>query len=185
MGTATWSEERAEAASFLGVVPPASVAEEIVALQRAAGVEASVLPHVTVKAQPGLSDGNAWRPSVAAAVQRFEPFDLEVGGVRWFGHGIVYLATTGRIDELHRRVLDAVEAVVDEGRFEYEGDDYVPHLTLAAEFAGATRPQLDEVASRFAERRYTFRVESVIEFWRQTRGGTYRPIGEFGLGAGA
>jgi len=182
MGSATWSEDQAEAASFLAVVPPEAIAEEISELQRSAGVDTSMPPHVTVKSQPALSDVERWRPSVADALRRQAPFELEVGGVRWFGQGIVYLAVGGAIVDLHQAVLAAVERVVDEERFEYDGDGYEAHLTFAAEFAGAAALQLVEVAGLFADRRYKFRVESVVEFRRHARGDIYRPVGKFTLG---
>jgi 2'-5' RNA ligase len=182
MGSATWSEDQAEAASFLAVVPPESIAQEIFELQRSAGVDTSVLPHVTVKSQPALGDVQRWRPSVADALSRHAPFELEVGGVRWFGRAIVYLAVRGPIVDLHQVVLAAVERVVDEDRFEYDGEGYEAHLTLAAEFAGAAAPQLVEVAGLFADRRYKFSVESVVEFRRHARGDIYRPVGTLTLG---
>ncbi len=179
---ATWSEDQAEAASFLAVVPPESIAKEISELQESAGVDTSVLPHVTVKSQPALSDVERWRPSVADVLRRHAPFDLEVGGVQWFGQGIVYLAVVGPIADLHQVVLAAVERVVDEDRFEYDGEGYEAHLTLAAETAGADTPQLAEVAGVFADRRYKFRVDSVVEFRRVAGGNIYRPVGKYTLG---
>jgi 2'-5' RNA ligase len=178
----TWSEDQAEAASFLAVVPPDPIAAEIANLQRSVGVDTSVAPHVTVKSQPALADVERWRPSVEAAVRDVAAFDVTLGDVGWFGAGIVFLEVCGPIVDLHNVVLEAVERVVDDERFEYDGDGYEPHLTLGAEFAGATAPQLRELARLFAGRRFTFMVNSVLEFRRTERSGIYRPVTEFLLG---
>ena len=66
--------------------------------------------------------------------------------------------------------------------FEYDGDGYEPHVTLGAEFAGATARQLRELAHLFAGRRFTFTVDSVLEFRRTERGGIYGPFSNFVLG---
>jgi 2'-5' RNA ligase len=178
----TWSEDQVEAASFLAVVPPDPIAREIVELQRVVGVDTSVPPHVTVKSQPALAGVERWRPSVEAAVKDLTAFDVTLGGVGWFGTGIVFLQVSRSIVDLHRVVLEAVERVVDDERFEYDGDGYEPHLTLGAEFAGATAAQLSELARLFAGRRFSFTVKSVLEFRRTERSGLYRPVTEFLLG---
>lgn len=182
MVAVSWSEDQADTASFLAVVPPDPIAEEIAQVQRSLGLDTTVPPHVTVKSQSALHDVGRWRPSVEAAVGRQTPFDLELGGVGWFGTGIVFLKVGAAVLDLHRVVLDAVEGAVDDERFEYDGDGYEPHLTLAADFAGASDEQLADAARRFEGRRFDFRVESVIEFRRTSRGEVYRPVSSFRLG---
>jgi 2'-5' RNA ligase len=167
--TGSWSEDDADAASFLAVVPPDSVGSEIVELQRRAGVDVDVVPHVTVKAQPGLEHPDRWRPRVRAALAEIEPFEISLLGVSWFGSGIVYLAVSSPIVELHRVVLAAVESVSTTPGFEYEGNAYVPHLTIAADFAGATPDQLRSVSELAGARQWAgFTVDAVHELRRSS-----------------
>ena len=179
--TVSWSEDDAEEASFLAIIPPPVVADEISAAQRAIGVDTTVPPHVTVKAQPGLGTPARWRPGVEVAIARVSPFELALDGVGWFGSGIAYLQVHGPIVELHRAVLDAVDTAGGGERFEYEGGGYEPHLTLAAAFAGASVEQLQAIADHFASRRYSFRVESVVELRRFTRDEPYRAVRRYRL----
>lgn len=178
----SWSEQQAETASFLAVVPPPETAERIQDLRGEVGVDTAVLPHITIKAEPGLGDVDVWRPVVRDAVSRRPSFDISLTVVGWFGLGIVYLAVSPEIVDLHWMVLSAVESVVDGERFEYDGDAYVPHLTLGAEFAGATRSQLDALANRAQEfNGASFTVDSVVEFHRASHGETYVPVNRFAL----
>ena len=67
-------------------------------------------------------------------------------------------------------------------RFEYDGNGYVPHLTLGATFAGATAKQLLELereAGAFIGG--SFGVSAVFEFHRATPTDPYRPLNEFQL----
>jgi 2'-5' RNA ligase len=179
----SWSEAQAEKASFLAIVPPREIADVIQDLQRRIGVDTSVLPHVTVKAQPGLSLDGSWRHAVADALARRGRAHLSFTAVDWFGSGIVYLAVSDAATELHWTILHAVESVVRGDRFEYDGDAYVPHLTLGAEFAGATGHQLDALAADaipFVGQE--FLVDSVVEFHRSARDAVYVPVRRFALG---
>ena len=178
----SWSEADAELASVLAIVPPDQVVDRVVALRRAAGLATPVLPHVTVKAQPNLDASGAWRPALRAALAEMASFDLTVGPVGWFGGGIVYLAVSHEVLGVHRAVLSAVEAVAEGERFEYEGDAFVPHLTVGADFAGDTPEQLRHIADTAAWESCRFRVTEVVEFHRRGQGAKYRPLASFPLG---
>lgn len=179
-----WSEAEADAASFIAVVPPEPITSDILRLRRAAGLDTAVFPHVTVKAQPNLGSPGLWRPAVRDALAAIAPFDVTLGDVDWFGDGIVFLSVSDEVVRLHRVVLDAIEAVVQGNRFEYEGDTYVPHLTLGAAFVGETREQLRQLAEAACGRQWpSFRVHEVVEFRRERRDEGYMPVSTYALRA--
>ena len=178
----SWSEAQAAAASFLAVVPPSEIVDEIVRIRHAVGLATPVAPHVTVKAQPNLESPELWRPAVRQAIDELPSFDIALGPVDWFGDGIVFLAVSDEILGLHRLVLEAVESVVRAERFEYEGDAYVPHLTLGADFVGETKDQLRPIAAAAQERAWApFPVHEVVEFRRPRPGQDYVPVDAYPL----
>ncbi len=98
--------------------------------------------------------------------------------------GIVYLEVSGPIVQLHWTVLRAVESAGAGERFEYDGESYVPHLTLGAEFAGASVEQLKAIASGARDLcGVCFTVGEVVEFHRSSATGAYIPTTRFPLGA--
>lgn len=179
-----WSESDASSASFLAIVPPIEHVGAIESAQRTCGVQTDISPHITVKAQPGLRQpGEAWREPLAVALHTVRPFDLELGPVGWFGREILYLSVAGEtILELHRRILDCLELAGVDERFEYDGEKFVPHLTVGApwftaddrRFAGLqTAVELLELPP--------FTVTEIIEFHRSGFAEPYRPLGAFKL----
>ena len=134
------------------------------------------------EAQPNLEAPELWRPAVRQAIQELPPFDITLGPVDWFGDGIVFLAVSDEIRDLHRLVLEAVESVVRGERFEYEGDAYVPHLTLGADFVGETNDQLLPIAAAARAQAWApFRVHEVVEFRRQRPDQDYVPVDAYPL----
>lgn len=179
----SWSEEQAGAASFLAVVPPDAIVERIEGLRKAAGLSATFLPHITVKAQPNLETPEVWRPAVRRAVAVASPVRVTLGPVGWFGDDIMYLAVDSEIVQLHYTVLNAVEGVIEGERFEYEGDAYVPHLTLGATFAGEPIHQLQGLAAAAARCEWpSFMAYELVEFQRGSPGQVYQPHTRFAVG---
>lgn len=174
----TWSEADAEQASFLAILPPTEVVVRVQDLQAAVGVDASTIPHITVKAQPGLEDPAKWRDAVAETVAKLVPITVDLPGVGWFGDGIVFLTVSDSVRRVHRYVLAAVEDVnPTAARFEYDGPGYEPHLTLAATFAGARPNQLHDIAEAAAELVWpSFVAHEVVELRRTGRDRGYRPV---------
>jgi 2'-5' RNA ligase len=182
MGT-SWVEESAAIASFLAVVPQQSVADSIERLQASAGVALTVAPHVTFKAQPGLDPAGDWRTAVAATIGQFPSFEFSLGPVGWFGDDVLFLhAQSAALVRLHLAILKCLERIGITQRYEYEGGAFVPHLTLGAAFAGATREQLEQLAASAAGCRWArVPVATVVEFHRGSSTDPYRPTNRFSL----
>jgi 2'-5' RNA ligase len=133
-------------ASFLAIVPPIAQVEVIQSVQRKCGIETDVSPHITVKAQPGLQRPDSWRKALRLALLAVRPFQLALGPVGWFGSEILYLSVAGEaVVDLHRRILDCLEQAGVNERFEYDGEEFVPHLTVGAPWVTAHDRGLDEL----------------------------------------
>jgi len=179
----SWSEEDADTASILVITPPQDQIERIRTLQVECGVSTDVVPHVTVKAQPGLTDRSRWVQPLRERLRRHRPFALRFIGVGQFGEEIVYLGVGGNgIRRLHNTILDVLDRLGVEERFEYDGESYEPHLTLAASFAGADATALREIGLRARRLNVpSFEVGAIIELHRPGRGELYQPLEQFAL----
>ncbi|MDQ3897839.1 MAG: 2'-5' RNA ligase family protein [Actinomycetota bacterium] len=178
-----WSESDASSASFLAIVPPIAHVGAIESVQRKFPIQTDVSPHITVKAQPGLQRPELWREPLAVALRTVMPFQLQLGPVGWFGREILYLSVVGEmVVDLHWRILDCLEQAGVDERFEYDGEEFVPHLTVAAPWVTAGDSALDELqaAIELLELR-PFAVTEITEFHRSAVGEPYRPVGAFKL----
>ena len=92
MRIVSWSEEDADTASILVITPPQDQIERIRTLQVECGVSTDVVPHVTVKAQPGLTDRSRWVQPLRERLRRHRPFALRFIGVGQFVLGPIVVA---------------------------------------------------------------------------------------------
>ncbi len=182
--TSSWNESDARAATFLAIRPPADVSDTLLAVQRRCGLSVDTAPHITVKAQPGLNDPENWLPAVAAGLSAHQRFEASLGAPRWFGAGIVYLSVAGdAILTLHRLILSCLADAGIHERFEYDGDEYVPHLTVGATFAGARPEQLHAIADELAALSFPpFSVETIWAFHRADHNVAYTPTHQIPIG---
>lgn len=178
-----WSESDASSASFLAIVPPIGHVEAIESVQRRCCIQTDVSPHITLKAQPGLQRPELWREPLAVALGMATPFELGLGHVGWFGHEILYLSVVGEtVVDLHWRILDCLEQAGVDERFEYDGEEFVPHLTVGAPWVTADDSALDELQAAIELLELPpFTVTEITELHRSGFGEPYRPIGAFKL----
>lgn len=127
---------RLATAQTYGVVllPPPELSRELMRLRRAHPVLRSrSVPHVTVKS-PFLC-----RHTPALVLERLAelldpvaPFELELDGLGAFGQEVIYarVAPSPALADLHRRVVEGLDGMVETLTERYEGAGYVPHLTL-------------------------------------------------------
>lgn len=180
----SWCESNAESATFLAIRPPDPITDRIVALQGACGAS-TFYPHITVKAQPGLAEPDRWLPALQAGLARVSPFEVRLGPPTWFGSTIVYLSVrSAGIVELHHRILALLDRAGISERFEYDGEAFVAHLTLGADFAGADSRCLRSLATGAAELSFpSFVVDRVWAFHRSGDNQDYTPWRAFPFGA--
>lgn len=121
---------------FIGVVPPEEIKNEIVAFQdsfETNKISGFVEPHITVKAQGGLTLDLEWLNRVKEAMEVVGYFSIRLKEVGAFGDKVVFLVPEASKDlfDLHTTLVSAVNPSEDEIQRYFEGTNYHPHLTLA------------------------------------------------------
>jgi hypothetical protein len=118
-----------------------------------------------------------------AALARVPAFEMTLGPPAWFGADLLFLAVrSDAVIGLHQEILACLARAGIAERWEYDGDVYEPHLTLAATFAGATPGQLQALAKDAARLEPPqFKVEKLWVFHRPHFKAEYEPRVELTL----
>ena len=143
-------------------------------------------PHITLKAQGGLSLDRKWLDGVKGVASRFRPFSSSLGEPAYFGETILYLTVhSPDLFDLHREVVQAVSPSQEEIRQYFELEAFVPHLTLEKELypssirEGVDKPEL-EVMEQQAKRELVpyprFDVTSIRVYELNTEKKQYEPL---------
>jgi 2'-5' RNA ligase len=134
---------------FIGIVPPDDYKKRIERFRNrwASNRTGEVAePHITVKAQGGLTEDLAWLDRVREVCASFPRFQLSLGEPETYGEAVAYLdVRSDEIHELHRRLLNAVSPPPELIRLHYEGELYDPHLTLGQTHWGMSGPEIMEM----------------------------------------
>jgi 2'-5' RNA ligase len=133
---------------FLGIEPPASLADSVHQFQRERAAEA-LAPHITVKAPCGLSSDAAWLPTVKKVCQHFAAFQVQIDGIGSFGNSVLFLRvlSPGLIN-LHNYLIDELGTSSADQNACYEGNQYSPHLTLLQTRTDTFTQEVKDVAAR-------------------------------------
>jgi 2'-5' RNA ligase len=167
---------------FIGVVPPEDYKQKIVNFQKRAfngQVPEIVEPHITVKAQGGLTEDLEWLKRVKEVCAAFPAFHLTIGEPKSFGSAILFLSTqTPEVVDLHKQLVEAIAPPKEVSEKYFELDLYTAHMTLAQTSWGVSEAYLDELKSE-AEQILTpyptFRVD-VIRIYNEYQPGRYQPF---------
>lgn len=162
---------------FFGIVPSDDLAQKLRSQFRY-GTE----PHVTVKAQSGLTEESreTWTKSVRRALAGFGSFEVALGDVGSFGNRVAFLSVNApRIHVLHALLVEAVAPTQNEMLRYHETGPYTPHLTVGK------RRKLDFTDIRrraqIIKPLPPFVVESVWLFRQETDGLPYNRFEEIRL----
>ncbi|MET1031738.1 2'-5' RNA ligase family protein [Domibacillus tundrae] len=140
---------------FIGIVPPEEYMERIEHFQRKWMNHLGVEPHITLKAQGGLTPDKEWIDKVKEVCENFKPFQLSLDNPMYFGDTILYLSVNSNdLHHLHREIVEAISPSDDLIKKYFELDDFVPHLTLGKEQYGLSKNELKEMA-KLAEKKLT------------------------------
>jgi 2'-5' RNA ligase len=148
------------------------------------GERRAVEPHVTVKAQGGLTDDLAWLDRVRAVCATFSAFVVALTGPAMFGDHVVYLGVESPgIVSLHRRLVEAVApppALIEQY---FELDQYTPHLTLGQSEWGLAAKVLAEMRAEAARALSPFPTFNVaaLRIYRETAPDRYEILEEIRL----
>ncbi|QHJ69141.1 2'-5' RNA ligase family protein [Planococcus halotolerans] len=161
---------------FIGVVPPESELEKLKEFRNqwpANRIDDLVEPHITLKAQGGLSADESWLENIKEAAAGFPGFPVQLGEPRFFGEDILYLSMDSpELQELHETLVKAAGATPEQIEQYFELDLFVAHLTLAKTAYGLSREELKEMAAAASKELApypAFTIES-IRIYRKSDG---------------
>lgn len=133
---------------FIGIVPPVEYRECIRHFRERwkSARHVTTEPHITVKAQGGLTYDLVWVDAVRHVCSAMDPFGVTFAEPRAFGETVVYLDVNApRLRAVHERLVDCLLLSPETLQPYFEGDSYVPHLTLGQSSWGMTHGELQEM----------------------------------------
>ncbi|WP_167555375.1 2'-5' RNA ligase family protein [Gottfriedia acidiceleris] len=153
---------------YIGIVPPDDLKKKIVNFQQqwennrlVEGVE----PHITVKAQGGLTPDMKWLEGVKTECENFLPFEVTISNPKFFGEDILFLSVdSDELTKLHERLVESVSPSKELIKTYFELDEYFPHLTLGQTHFGLTNLELNDMAKKAIKELIpasTFKVEFI------------------------
>ena len=105
-----------------------------------------VEPHITLKAQGGLTPDEKWLSKVKEVCTNFNSFQITLGKPMFFGEDILYLsATSNELCKLHKSIVREISLSNDLIKKYFELDDFVPHMTLGKTNYGLSKKELKEM----------------------------------------
>ncbi|MDQ0898912.1 2'-5' RNA ligase family protein [Paenibacillus sp. V4I7] len=136
---------------FIGIVPPDEYLERVVAFQKrwlSNGLPNVVEPHVTVKAQSGLTLDMAWLEKVKVVCSSFSKFQLALSEPALFGNQVIFLSVqSNELLELHKKLVNVVTPSKELMQRYAELDLFTPHLTLGQTYWGMKESEILEMKS--------------------------------------
>ena len=134
---------------FIGIVPSEEYKEKLIDFQhkwKNNQICDVVEPHITLKAQGGLTPDEKWLSKVKGVCNNFQSFQITLDQPKFFGDDILYLsASSNELDKLHNsivRVVSPSEALIKKY---FELEDFVPHMTLGKSNYGLSKKELKEM----------------------------------------
>jgi 2'-5' RNA ligase len=131
---------------FLALTPPELLIQQLSDFHRLWG-NAKNPPHITLKAPNSLAEPANWLPRVTELCQYTKPFEVTLDGVGQFGKAVLYMkAYAPELLVMHRHLLDISQPSIDEQVSYFEGEAFLPHLTLAHVESGLTEADIAHMA---------------------------------------
>jgi len=119
---------------IIGITLPDDYKEKIVAFRdrwSSNCLKDVVEPHITVKAQGGLTVDLHWLESVRQTCSLIQSFQLSLSEPGTFGSAVTFLSVEmSNIIDLHRRLVHAISPSQELLARYFEIDKYHPHMTL-------------------------------------------------------
>lgn len=174
---------------FIGITPPEEVKRLIIAFQKSFGsnkVPNNVEPHITLKAQGGLTEDLSWLPKVETALETFQPFEVVLDGIDTFNETILFLdlPLQDELVHLHKKLVRSIQSNKQTKKF-FEHDNYHAHLTLGGIAWGMTKDELAtmrEKAKELFSSPLSFEASFVRVYQRESPHGTYNTMKDIWLG---
>ncbi|MER2260991.1 MAG: 2'-5' RNA ligase family protein [Psychrobacillus sp.] len=137
---------------FIGIVPPEEYLKRITQFQRKWMNKLCVEPHITLKAQGGLTLDKKWIDKVQRICDNYKPFRVSIDKPKYFGDNILYLSiNSSNLHDLHQKIVQEISPSEYLIKKYFELNAFVPHLTLGKEyfdgntFAGLSKKEVKEM----------------------------------------
>lgn len=134
---------------FIGIVPPDDYKEQIASFRNqwaSNRLRDVVEPHITVKAQSGLTADMRWLENVRLTCSSFQSFQLTLSEPATFGTSVTFLNVESReIYDLHKLLVDTVSPSPKLIERYLELNRYHPHLTLGQTYWGMIDTEIEEM----------------------------------------
>ena len=172
---------------FIGIVPPDEYKEQIALFRNRWDnnrIREVVEPHITVKAQGGLTEDMIWLDKLREACSSVQSFQLALTEPATFGTAVVFLGVQSKeIYELHKLLVETVSPSSELIKRYFELDRYHPHLTLGQTYWGMNESEIKEMefASRNALASFpTFNV-TYVRVYKEIEPNKYVPFEDIQL----
>lgn len=131
---------------FIGIVPSDEYKMKLIDFQHKWKnnlITNVVEPHITLKAQGGLTPDEEWLSRVRKVCNNFQPFQITLDKPMFFGEDILYLsANSHELYKLHKAIVREISPSNELIKQYFELDDFVPHMTLGKANYGLSKIDL-------------------------------------------
>jgi 2'-5' RNA ligase len=135
---------------FIGVVPPVEVKNSIIEFQtrwKNNSLLQVVEPHITIKAQGGLTPDKNWVSEVEKVCLGISPFQVTLDKPMFFGENVLFFnVQSEQIQDVLEKLVRTISPEPELIKKYMEFKDYVPHLTLGQTNWGLSAEELKEMA---------------------------------------
>jgi 2'-5' RNA ligase len=155
---------------FIGIALPNDLKERVVSFQKGFAsnkVPDIAEPHITVKAQGGLTEDESWIEAIRESVKRYPSFDVSLIGIAGFGDSVLFLSPTPshELIGLHKLLVDVVRPSKELVEKYFEDETYQPHITLGGTPWGMSKDELRSM-TEVAEKEFSDQESFVVHFIR-------------------
>ena len=135
---------------FIGIVPPDEYKKKIIKVQQRWDNNLLidvVEPHITVKAQGGLTADLEWIEKLKKVCASFSVFNISLNQPKFFGENLLKQSTTPEtIFKKKKKIVNAISPDNELIKKYMELDNYVPHLTMGQTHWGLSSKELKNMA---------------------------------------
>ncbi|WP_052345873.1 2'-5' RNA ligase family protein [Paucisalibacillus sp. EB02] len=155
---------------FIGVVPPEEFKNKIIRFQKQwknNTIHQVVEPHITLKAQSGLTENLEWIEDIIKVCSNFKAFTIQLKEPKFFGENdILYLSCdSSDLVEIHNLIVNVVNPSKKQIQQYFEAENFVAHMTLGKVFFGLTHEELLDMAN-YAQEQLTPYPTFTVDFIR-------------------
>lgn len=175
---------------FIGIPPPDDYKEKIVTFrERWSSNRLVVEPHITIKAQGGLTVDLHWLDSVRQTCSLIPSFQLTLSDPGSFGSAVTFLnvETNKIIIDLHKKLVKAISPSQELLDRYFEMDKYHPHLTLGQTYWGLNETEIKEMKLLTINELAPFPTFDVnyVRVYKEVEPNKYKPFEDIQLGTNA